>query len=351
MDYPTHPDGMSADWLAEALGRPAGALRGFTVAPVGTGQMCDSYRLSLDWVEKGGAPASIIAKCPSLDPASRDVAQRLGSYALEANWYRTLAGAVPVPHPHCHFAQIEENGVDFLLLLADCAPARQGDQLRGADAAMLDVAIDAAAALHAAKWNSPELDTIAWLHKDNRALVRALFPGMFAAFRERYAGRLDAECLELGAGIVDRLDSYLERVPHARTLTHGDLRVDNILFAPGNAECWVVDWQTLGIGSGATDLAYLIGTSVADPDERAREDERGFARWIGALQARGVDTHAMRLWGDYCVGALSGYFMAVFASMSVERTTRGDEMFAVMAERPARQALALGSLDLLGQSA
>lgn len=355
MDYPTHPDGMSAEWIAGVLGRPQGALRGFRVAPVGTGQMCDSYRLTLDWgadqIGRGDAPASIIAKCPSLDPASRDVAQRLGGYMLEVNWYRTLADTVPVPRPHCHFAAIEENGVDFLLLLADCAPARQGDQLKGADAAMLDVAIDAAAALHAPLWNSPELDKIAWLHKDNRAIIRALFPGMFAMFRERYAGRLDAECLELGAGIVERLDAYLERVPHSRTLTHGDLRVDNILFAPDSCACWVVDWQTLGIGSGATDLAYLIGTSVADPEVRRFEDERGFARWIAALQARGVDTHAMRLWDDYCVGALSGYFMAVFASMSVERTTRGDEMFAVMAERPARQALALGSLDLLGPSA
>jgi hypothetical protein len=53
------------------------------------------------------------------------------------------------------------------------------------------------------------------------------------------------------------------------------------------------------------------------------------------------------LWQDYRLGALSGYFMAVFASMSVERTERGDEMFAVMAERPARQAIALQSLDLL----
>ena len=349
MEYPTHPDGMSAEWIAGVLGRPAGALRGFSVAPVGTGQMCDSYRLTLDWAgERGDAPASVIAKCPSLDPASRDVAQRLGGYMLEVNWYRTLADTVPVPRPQCHFAQIEENGVDFLLLLADCAPARQGDQLKGADAVMLDVAIDAAAALHAPLWNSPQLDTIAWLHKDNRAIIRALFHGMFAMFAERYAGRLDAECLELGAGIVERLDAYLERVPHARTLTHGDLRIDNILFAPGSEACWVVDWQTLGIGSGATDLAYLIGTSVADPAERAREAERGFARWVAALQARGIDTDTAALWDDYRVGALSGYFMAVFASMSVERTTRGDEMFAVMAERPARQALALGSLDLLG---
>ena len=39
--------------------------------------------------------------------------------------------------------------------------------------------------------------------------------------------------------------------------------------------------------------------------------------------------------------------MAIFASMNVERTERGDEMFAVMAERPAWQALDLDSLSLL----
>jgi hypothetical protein len=65
------------------------------------------------------------------------------------------------------------------------------------------------------------------------------------------------------------------------------------------------------------------------------------------LRAKGIDADPETLWTDYRIGALSGYFMAVFASMSVERTARGDEMFAVMAERPARQALALGSLDLL----
>ncbi len=347
MDYPTHPDAMTADWIATVLGQPAGSLRGFTVKPVGTGQMCDSYRLTLDWATRGDAPASIVAKCPSLDPSSRDVAQRLGNYVLEVTWYQTLANEVSVPRPHCHFAQIEDNGVDFLLLLEDLAPARQGDQLAGATAAMLDTAIDAAAALHAPLWNSQRLDDIAWLQKDTRPIVRALFPGMVAMFQERYAGRLDAECLALGSGIIAKLDAYLDRTLHARTLTHADLRIDNILFSPDADKCWVVDWQTVGIGSGATDLAYLIGTSLADPTERAYADERGFARWIAALQAHGVDTNARRLWDDYCIGALSGYFMAVFASMSVERTERGDEMFAVMAERPARQAIALGSLDLL----
>lgn len=344
---PTHPDAITPGWLADVLGRPGGALRGFAVAPVGTGQMCDSYRLTLDWADQGDAPATVIAKCPSMDLASRDVAQRLGNYVLEVSWYRELADRVPVPRPHCHFAAIEDNGIDFLLLLADCAPARQGDQLKGADAATLAVAIDAAAALHAPLWNSAELERISWLQKDNRPIIRALFPGMFQAFRDRYTGRLDTDCLALGQGIVERLDVYLDRTPSARTLAHGDLRIDNILFSPAGDACWVVDWQTVGAGNGATDLAYLVGTSFADPDERAREEHGCFDRWLAGLRAHGVGPDAAALWDDYRVGALSGYFMAVFASMSVERTTRGDEMFAVMAERPARQALALGSLDLL----
>jgi len=39
--------------------------------------------------------------------------------------------------------------------------------------------------------------------------------------------------------------------------------------------------------------------------------------------------------------------MAVIAAMLVERTDRGDEMFAVMAERSGYQALHLDSLALV----
>ena len=262
-------------------------------------------------------------------------------------WYQTLAHDVAVPRPHCHFARIEDDGVSFLLLLGDLAPAAQGDQLRGAGPAEIDLAVDAAAELHAPLWNSPRLAEIEWLQRDTRPIVRALFPVYFAQFRERYAQRLDPECLALGDGLVQKLDAYLAHEPSATTLQHGDLRVDNILFAPDHSACWVVDWQTLAIGAGARDLAYLVGTSIADPEERAALDRPAFDRWTNRLAALGVATDIEALWQDYRLGALSGYFMAVFASMSVERTERGDEMFAVMAERPARQAIALRSLDLL----
>lgn len=347
MSFPTCPEAMSPAWLAEKLGQEPGALRGFAASKVGTGQMCDSFRLTLDWAGDVAAPATVVAKCPSHDEASRHIAKLTGTYVKEVSWYRELAAGSGVAAPHCHHAEIAEDEVDFVLILSDLAPARQGDQLAGLGLAGLVPCIDAAAGLHALLWNNPRLDALAWLARDNGDVIRALFPGLYAGFRERYAARLAPDVLDLGAAIAQRLDAYLARPAAARTIVHGDLRIDNILFAPDGESCWLVDWQTLGRGSGAADLAYLVGTSIADPFERAAADRPAFDHWIAALRARDIDPDAEALWADYRVGALSGYFMAVFASMSVERTERGDEMFAVMAERPARQALALGSLELL----
>ncbi len=347
MSFPTSPEAITPAWLAEALGQEAAALRGFTVAKVGTGQMCDSFRLALEWADGVDAPATVVAKCPSHDEASRNIAKLTGTYVKEVSWYRELAADSGVAAPLCHYAEIGDDDVDFVLILSDLAPARQGDQLAGLGLASLAPCIDAAAGLHALLWNDPRLDTLPWLARDNGDVIRALFPQFYIGFRERYAGRLAPEVLDLGEAIVARIDAYLARQTAARTIVHGDLRIDNILFAPDGERCWLVDWQTLGRGSGASDLAYLIGTSIADPAERAAADRPAFDQWLAGLRRRGIEPDATGLWDDYRVGALSGYFMAVFASMSVERTARGDEMFAVMAERPARQALMLGSLDLL----
>lgn len=346
MSFPTTPEAMSPAWLAGVLGRDAPALRGFTAARVGTGQMCDSFRLTLDWADGANGPASVIAKCPSHDEASRNISALTGAYIKEVSWYRELAAGSGVAAPICHFADIEPDNVNFILILSDLAPARPGDQLAGLRPADLEPCIEAAAQLHALMWNDARLEALPWLTRDTGDLVRTLFPQLYAGFRERYASRLAPEVLDLGAGIVERLDAYLSRDYAARTIVHGDLRIDNILFDPNGERCWLVDWQTLGRGSGATDLAYLVGTSIVDPTERAAADRPAFDCWIKALQAAGVEADIEGLWTDYRVGALSGYFMAIFASMSVERTERGDEMFAVMAERPARQALALGSLAL-----
>lgn len=348
MSVPTHPDAFTRTWLERALGAPAKSLQAFTAKPVGTGQMSKSFRLALEWGDHAG-PASVIAKCPTSDPGTRAIAVALRCYALELGWYRELAHQVSVACPACLHLEASSDEQDFVLLLQDLAPAQQGDQLAGASVAQIEAALRQAARLHAPFWGDPAVNAISWLAPSDSSagMVRMLLPSLFAQFRERYATRLAPEILEMGDAFVARLDRYLALTPAAATVQHRDFRIDNILFAPSNTEAWVVDWQTLGIGAGALDVSYLIGTSIADPAQRAAEEERLVRFYAGELIRLGAACNGEQIWREYKLYAFSGFLMAIFAAMNVERTERGDEMFAVMAERPARQALHLGSLSLL----
>lgn len=346
---PASPDAFSLGWLETALAAPAGSLQRMTARPIGTGQMCDSFRLALDWHGHDG-PATIVAKCPSHDARSRAIAAALDNYGKEVRWYRELARFSQVNCPRCLHAEIAENDQDFALLLADCAPAEQADQLAGAGADRLRPAVVQLAALHAPFWNADVAARHPWLARDSSDLVETLLPALTHGFAERYATRLAPEIIALARALASDITGFLEWPRSASTVIHGDFRLDNLLYAPDGG-VFVVDWQTVGIGCPFADLAYLVGTSIPDPADRAAQEIGLFDDYLAALAAHGVVADADAGWRDYRVYALSGVLMAIFASMNVERTDRGDEMFAVMAERPARQAIALGSLALLADRA
>ncbi|MFT3727082.1 MAG: phosphotransferase [Terricaulis sp.] len=348
MSIPTGPETITTNWLAAALKAPRGSLKSYEAKSIGTGQMSKSYRLALTWDGYDG-PASIVAKCPSLDEKTRAIAQALGSYTLEVSWYRELARDVGISCPRCLYLEASDDNLDFVLLLQDLAPAKQGDQLAGASLAQIETAIKEAARLHAPFWGNGRAEAHAWLapNETSAMMVRNLTPVFWQQFRERYAQRLGADILEMGDAFMAKFSGYLEYMPNAITLQHRDFRVDNILFSPANDKAYVVDWQTLGTGAGASDVSYLIGTSIADRAVRAKEERRLVDLYVRELHALGANADAEGVWRDYRLYAFSGVLMAIFASMNVERTERGDEMFAVMAERPAWQALDLDSLSLL----
>ena len=347
MSVPSHPDRFTTDWLEHVLGAPRGALKGFTDKPVGTGQMSLSFRVALDWQNHEG-PNSIIAKCPSLDASTRAIAGALRAYALELGWYREFARDIGVACPRCLHLESNADETDFVLLLQDLAPAQQGDQLAGASIAQIEAALVQAAALHAPYWGKPQLNDIAWLQPSpaTAAMIRQMTPALYTQFRARYADRFAPDVLALCDAFMAKVDAYFDAQPAALTIQHRDFRIDNILFSP-DGSAHIVDWQTLGPGAGASDVAYLLGTSIADPDTRAKEEARLVRFYVDQLRARGAAADAEQVWREYRLYAFSGVLMAIIASTNVERTERGDEMFAVMTERPARQALHLDSLTML----
>jgi hypothetical protein len=105
----------------------------------------------------------------------------------------------------------------------------------------------------------------------------------------------------------------------------------------------VVDWQTVGVGPGALDVSYFLGAGLSVEDRRAHEEDLvlGYHEALLGLGVEGFDRE--RCWKDYRAFAFAGFHMAVLASMVVERTDRGDEMFLAMAGRHGRQILDLDS--------
>ena len=351
-DFPTHPAAVSAEWLTEVL-RTAGALDG-TVAtiewrPIGTGQVGDSARFTLAYDPPGAGPATLAGKFAAADPTSRATAVTHGLYAKEVAFYRELAPDLAIRTPRAYAAEVSDDGSAFVLLFEDLGPARQGDQLGGCSLADAREAVRQLAGLHAPSWDKAEVIDRPWFAPRPGALesLAAAYPVATQVFAERYAGQLAPELMDIGRGLAAATDKWFGRETAPRCLVHGDYRLDNMLFdIKGGAEpMGVLDWQTLQVGSGPTDLAYFIGAGIGT--SLAQHEDELIELYLAAMAERGVALNRAEIWGDYRRGALHGVSTAVFSAAFVERTERGDAMFLDMARGACQLALKHDSLGAL----
>jgi hypothetical protein len=344
--FPAHPDDITDDWWDAVLGRVPARWRW---EPIGTGQVGDSVRFTLDF--PGEAGVTLAGKFAAADPTSRATAAMLGLYAKEVRFYRDLAPQLPVRTPRTLAADMAEDGASFVLLFEDLGPARGGNQLAGCSIDDARAVIRQAAALHAPSWHNPAILGRDWLQPNPvaAAQVKALYPRAQAVFRERYKDSLEPEFMALCEALAEHT-ATTDRQHQATSLVHGDFRLDNVLFdiKAGAEEVAVLDWQTLTIGNGLTDIGYFLGCGIGDALRRAHEREL-LELYCAEMTARGVPLTVEAIWRDYVVGALHGVSTAVFSSAFVVQTARGDANFLSMARGACALCLAHGSLDLLGQ--
>jgi len=351
---PSHPDSITSDWLTERL-RAADLLAGGAVSavrwePIGTGQVGDSVRFHLSYDQPGAGPATLAGKFPAADPTSRSTAAMFGLYAKEVGFYRELQQHLGVRVPRTIAAEIADNGVDFILLFEDLGPARGGNQIAGCSAADARSGVIQAAALHAPSWGHAEILATEWLQPKPEVIAQigALYPNAQAIFRERYADSLEPEFMRLCEELAEVNAERMGRQDPPQCLIHGDFRLDNMLFdIKGAAEpIAVLDWQTVAIGNGMTDIGYFLGTGIGDELRRAHEGEL-LDLYCAEMTARGVPLSREAIWDDYVIGALHGVSTAVFSAAYVERTERGDANFLSMARGGCALALQHGSIAKL----
>ena len=351
--FPAHPDAVTPEWLTARL-RAGGALDAGRVTaiswqPIGTGQVGDSVRFTLGY-EGGVGPATLAGKFPAADATSRGTAAAFGLYAKEVGFYRDLAPLLDVRVPRAYAAEADDSGAEFVLLFEDLGPCRQGNQLASCSLADARHAVRQAAAIHAPSWNDSAIIDLPWLHIRPEALaqVKALYPQAHRLFAERYADSLEPELMRVCDALNEASPHWFGREGGDRCLIHGDFRLDNMLFdIRGGAEpIAVLDWQTVAVGNGLTDIGYFLGCGIGDALRREAEGEL-IELYCAEMTKRGVPLAREAVWDDYRLGALHGVSTAVFSAAFVERTERGDANFLSMARGACALALEHDSIGLL----
>ncbi|BBY30444.1 phosphotransferase family protein [Mycolicibacterium sediminis] len=347
VSIPRSPADVTPEFLTAALGTNVTAVE---AEPIGTGQTGATYRLTVTYARDVDLPPTFAVKLPSQDETVRERVA-LG-YRAEHAFYTRIAESVRVPMPRMYYCDISDDGGDIVLLLADMAPAVQGDQIGGCDATEAELAVRAIAGLHGPTWCDPAWADFPGLVMPLATADIAKGMGDLAVMAtqitlDRLGDRMADENRSTATQSMAKVTPWLLAEPGRFSLMHGDYRLDNLLFTPDRTAITVVDWQTLGAGLPARDLAYFTATSLL-PDLRAELDEHLVAAYHDELLGYGVtDYDRDACWRDYRLGMLQAPLITTLGCAFAGNTERGDEMMRVMLERGCQAIRDLDSMDLI----
>jgi hypothetical protein len=329
-------------------------VRTFEAKPVGTGQIGDSIRFTLTY-ERGGdiAPASLVGKFPSAKPDSFAAGVSGGNYVREVFFYQRLAASSMISTPRWYVAEVDTASGAFVLMMEDLAPAEQGDQLKGISVEQAKWVADEAARLHASHWGDQSLEDFPWIVGSRAAAGRGVpadtVRELWRKFRIRYEERLEPRVMEVSGRLAERIEQFRALQSGPRCLVHNDFRPDNMMFATaaGGRAVTVLDWQSVGLGAGPVDLAYLLVGALTAETRRRHEAEllAHYHRRLAALGVTNYGAEALQL--DYACGAFRLLMIAFMSSVRVTPTPRGDEMFMHMARSATDYILENDVLRLL----
>lgn len=342
----SHP--VTDDWLSQVFGTQ---VRIASETRIGDGLVGMNLRLELLHTDSDRVPDSIIAKLPSPDPTSRATGIALRNYEREVKFYRDVASTVQINAPRCFHSELDEQSGDFVLLLEDLAPAAQGDQVAGCSIHHARVAVLELAKLHGPRWDDSSLADIEWLQRhgaDDAGRFNMLWSMFLPGFLVTYAPYLSPQAIGLIERFGGKIGTWLDFETPMKTVTHGDYRLDNLMFASdaGGHPITAVDWQTPGHGPAAGDLSYFLGAGPSSEDRR--QIERSLLdEYRDALLQYDVVVDGEELWNQYRWASYGGVIMSVIASQLVGGNERSEAMFAAMAVRHTQHVLDLDAESMV----
>jgi thiamine kinase-like enzyme len=331
-DIPRDSDSITPEWLTAAL-RSSGTIgeanvHSITSIRIGedesfTGGALLLLEIGYDAVEQG-APTSLVAKMASPDPDMRLLMKNANG--REALFYTKFAAQDNLPIPGCYYSDFNAETGAFILLLEDLSHFQAVGYIDGCGPNDVISVVRALAKFHSYWWGSPQLEDMG----GTSILAEFPFNELWAQYPQKVSELLPdiiipETFIAMGQYIAANELSIFNRLMETGPITciHRDISVDNILFnrQSESIPAILLDWQIVGKGRGAYDVAFFLIGSV--PSEQRRETERNLLQiYHSDLLQYGVKDYSFdQCWLDYRLAAIGKLFITVTATVLMDNST------------------------------
>lgn len=346
---PARSKEITAEWLNEVL-HASGFLEDVNIESikhepwgVGEGFVSDMARLTVAYdPEVPHLPKTMIAKLPTPYESARAVALLFNIYEREIRFYTDIAPRSPIRTPDLIYGDVDSENQRYVLIMEDCSGYTQVDQITGLDSDQTKLVALKLADFQARWWDAEDLFSFSWIAKPRGPEAMVLIDTFKACWdisvqNEDFVKVLPEGSWEAGLKIYEHYPWLIESVEDKHlTIAHFDFRVDNMFFDWNNSSdpLIVFDWGGASISRGVSDLAYLLGGSVATELRRAVEKDI-VKLYYERLLERGVSGYSFdECWNDYLKGLLFFTFIGVLAVASLDMSDpRGMELLRVITPR------------------
>lgn len=339
--FPGCRDEVTPDWIRETLeDHPRFSLdpiRAVALTDLGDGLGQLSALTLAELTCVSGRRTQLVIKLHAPVPDMHQVGLAYGHYENEVKFYAEMAQQLPIRTPDIYVSAMDQAHGRVAIVMEGFGAWHSPDQIAGATAQEVALAVDGLAGLAAAFWNRPPRDAFPWLRAADSPAYASL-PGDYAACLPTALERFQAAWPAGSAGSLARIaegyGALRQAIPgRTQVLSHWDYRVENLFFGPAG-ELAVIDWQLMCLDSPAHDLAYLLATNV-ETDLRREIEPDMMARYLHKLRQHGVaDYGEDDLIADYRRALLSVSVIAIVGGANADvANPRSRELFARMGSR------------------
>ena len=287
----------------------------------GIGLVGGLYRCSLTYEDDSvSGPTSVVAKIRGIDPNAVKVARQFQLYQKEVEFYRDIAPTTPVRVPFVHYSDFDRKTHDFVLVLEDLQYMRAFSQLDGGTPEQVMLAVERAAQFHARFWgkdgDSPLRDFHSLIAPGIAIKIHVGFRQCVDKVIDVFGDEISPACKQLIRDFGNNLAGYFRETSNqAKTLNHGDFRLDNMFFGDADSSDFaLIDWQTCGIGIGLNDIAYFMSGSV-DSEVRRKTERDAIAKYQEITSKQGHATWDFdSCWQEYRKSFVAAMTVPVIAA-------------------------------------